>query len=65
MTAITVQIDDTKAEELCRKAARFGLRAEQFLTASVDDLISQPDIEFDQAVKRVLSKNRDLYRRLA
>lgn len=30
-----------------------------------DDLIGQPDADFDEAVRRVLSKNRELYRRLA
>jgi hypothetical protein len=65
MTTITVRIDDKKAEALREKAARFGLQPEQFLIASVDDLISQPDVEFDEAAQRVLSRNRDLYRRLA
>jgi hypothetical protein len=65
MTAITLQLDDAKAEALRRRAARFGLQTEQFLTASIDDLISQPDMDFDQAASRVLNKNRELYRRLA
>ena len=50
---------------LTKKAQRVGLDAEQLLAASVDDLIGQPDAEFDEAAQRVLSKNRELYRRLA
>jgi len=65
MTTMTLQIDDAKADELRRKAQRLGLEPEQLLTASVDDLIAQPNADFDQAAKRVLSKNRELYRRLA
>ncbi len=65
MTTITVQIEDAKAEALRKKADRFGLRPEQFLTASVEDLIGQPDPDFDEAARRVLSKNQELYRRLA
>ena len=65
MTTITVQIDDAKAEALREKAERFGLRSDQFLTASVEDLIGQPDPDFDEAARRVLSKNEELYRRLS
>jgi hypothetical protein len=65
MTTLTLQIDDAKAGALRKKAQRVGLEAEQLLAVSVDELIGQPDADFDEAVRRVLSKNRDLYRRLA
>lgn len=65
MTTMTLEIDDAKAGALWKKAQRVGLEAEQLLAASVDDLIGQPDADFDEAAQRVLSKNRDLYRRLA
>jgi hypothetical protein len=65
MTTMTLQIEDSKADALRRKARRVGLEAEQLLAVSVDDLIGQPDADFDEAVKRLLSKNRELYRRLA
>ena len=65
MTTITVQIDDAKAALLREKAAQFGLRPDQLLSASIDELISRPEPDFDAAARRVLSKNRDLYNRLA
>lgn len=65
MTTMTLQIDDATADALRTKAHRVGLEPEQLLRASLDDLIAQPDDDFDQAAKRVLSKNRELYRRLA
>ena len=65
MTTITVQIEDRQADALRKKASRFGMGPEQFLSASVEDLIGQPDPDFDAAARRVLSKNRELYRRLA
>ena len=65
MTSITVQIEEAKAEALRKKADRFGLAPEQFLTASVEDLIGQPDPDFDEAARRILSKNQELYQRLA
>jgi hypothetical protein len=65
MTTITVRIDDDKAAALRRKATQYGLEPDQFISASIEDLLSQPDAEFDAAVRRVLSKNRELYKRLA
>ena len=65
MTTMTLQLDDEKANALRLKARRIGLEPEQLLTASVNDLISQTDSDFDEATNRILSKNRELYRRLA
>ena len=65
MTSITVQLEDAKAQALREKAKRYGLKTEQFLMASVDDLVGQPDPDFDAAARRVLSKNKELYQRLA
>ena len=65
MTTITVQLEESKAQALREKADRYGLNPEQFLTASLEDLIGQPDNDFDEAARRVLSKNKELYRRLA
>ena len=65
MTTITVQIEDSKAQALRERAKRYGLEPEQLLTASVEDLIGQPDTDFDDAAHRVLSKNEGLYKRLS
>ena len=65
MTRITVEIDNKKAALLKDKASKFGLLPDQFVTASIEDLISQPEPEFETAMRRVLSKNKELYKRLA
>ena len=65
MTTITVQLEEAKAQSLRKKAKRYGLNQEEFLTASIEDLIGQPDNDFDEAARRVLSKNKELYKRLA
>jgi len=65
MTRITVEIEDSKAAILKEKAKKFGLLPDQFVTASIEDLISQPDPDFESAMRRVLSKNQELYKRLA
>ena len=65
MTRITVEIEDSKAAILREKAKKFGLLPDQFVAASIEDLISQPDPDFEAAMRRVLSKNQELYKRLA
>ena len=65
MTRIIVEIDDNKAAIFEDKAKKFGLLPEQFVTASIEDLISRPDPDFEMAMRKVLSKNQELYERLA
>jgi hypothetical protein len=65
MTRIIVDIDDNKAAILENKAKKFGLLPEQFVTASIEDLISQPDPDLEAAMRKVLAKNQELYERLA
>ena len=65
MTRIIVEIDDNKAAILENKAKKFGLLPEQFVSASIEDLISQPEPDFEEAMRKVLDKNRELYERLA
>ncbi len=65
MKTITVQIDDAKAVLLRDKAMRYGLKPDELISATIDDLLAYPDPEFDDAVRRVISKNKELYQRLA
>ena len=65
MTRIIVEIDDNKAAILEDKAKKFGLLPEQLVTALIEDLISQPDPHLEAVMRRVLSKNQELYERLA
>ncbi|MBC8456832.1 MAG: DNA-binding protein [Deltaproteobacteria bacterium] len=65
MARITVEIEDSKATLLREKAEKFGLLPDQFVIASIEDLIAQPEQDFEAAMHRVLSKNKELYDRLA
>jgi len=65
MARITVDIDDNKAAILRDEAEKFGLLPEQFVTASIEDLISQPDPALEAAMRKALAKNQELYERLA
>ena len=65
MTTITVRLEDSKVTLLREKAKKYGLTPDQFVTASIEDLLSHPEPEFEAALRRVLSKNKELYERLA
>ena len=65
MTTIKIKLDDSKAEALQVKANHFGLKAEQLLEATLDDLVAKPDEAFVSVANRLLSKSRELYQRLA
>jgi hypothetical protein len=65
MARITVEIDDSKAALLREKAKKFGILPDQFVSASIEDLIGQPEPEFEDAMRKVISKNKELYKRLA
>ncbi len=65
MARIIVEIDDSRAAILREKAKRFGLLPDQFVTASIEDLISRPEPDFEEAMRKVMDKNKELYKRLA
>jgi len=65
MTTITVQLDDSKAALLQEKAEKLGVSLDQFVKASIEDLLAQPEPDFEAAMRKVLAKNEELYKRLA
>jgi TPP-dependent pyruvate/acetoin dehydrogenase alpha subunit len=65
MTTITVHLDDSKAALLRERAEKLGLSLDEFVKASIEELLAQPEPEFEAAMRRVLSKNKELYERLA
>jgi hypothetical protein len=65
MTTLTVTIDDRKAAALKNKAEHYGLPLEDLLAASIENLLIQPEPDFERAMTHVLAKNRELYRKLA
>ena len=65
MARIVVEIEDSKATLLEEKAKKFGLLPDQFVTASIEDLIGKPEPDFEAAMRRVLTKNKELYKRLS
>ena len=65
MNAITVTLSDARLAQLQELATRFQLSPEELVRVSVEELLAQPDEEFQQVVAAVLKKNVELYQRLA
>jgi predicted transcriptional regulator len=65
MTTITITLPDDRLRQLQEIAARFQVAPEELLRVSLEELLTRPDETFQQAVRHVLAKNADLYRRLA
>jgi len=62
---LAFELPQTQAEKLCDEAERLGLAPEELARAALADLLGTPDGEFRSAATRILSKNQELYRRLA
>ena len=65
MSTITIALPDERLNRLERRAADLGITVEELVQLSVDELLAKTDEAFEQAVHRVLEKNKDLYERLA
>jgi predicted transcriptional regulator len=65
MTTIRISLPDDRAQKLRDMASRFQVTPEDLLRVSLEELLARPDEEFQEAVRHVLAKNVDLYRRLA
>lgn len=62
---LAIELPPAQADKLRAEAKRLGLSPEDLARAAVSDLLSTPDAEFEVVARRVLSKNQDLYKRLA
>jgi antitoxin FitA len=62
---LAFELQAAQADKLRAEAERLGLSPEDLAKAALNDLLSAPDTEFQGAVRRVLAKNQELYKRLA
>lgn len=62
---LSVEIPDENAVQLRTVADRLGVGLEQLARAAIVDLAAQQAADFENATSRVLSKNKELYRRLS
>ena len=65
MSTITVAIPEERLAQLNERAKELGVVPEELVRVSIEELLTRPEPEFEQAVNTVLKKNAELYRRLA
>jgi hypothetical protein len=62
---ILLELDEEQSQRLERVARELEVDANELAKAAINDLVSRPADDFDRAVRHVLDKNHELYRRLA
>ncbi len=65
MASITLDLSDTQFQKLQDLASLHGIALEVLLKASLEDWLNSQKTEFVDAANYVLTKNAELYRRLA
>lgn len=65
MTTLTITLSRERLARLQEIAERFNVKAEDLARVGIEELLKQPDEKFKQAAEYILSKNAELYRRLA
>ena len=65
MTTFTITLPDERVKKLKEIAERFHVAPEELVRASLEELLTRPMDDFQVALERVLTKNADLYKRLA
>jgi len=65
MTTLTITLPDERVKKLQELAERFRVAPEELARASLEELLTRPLDDFQKIIERVLSKNAELYKRLA
>lgn len=65
MSTLTITLSEDRLARLREIAHRFNIKAEDLARVGVEELLRQPDEKFKEAVEYILTKNTDLYQRLA
>jgi hypothetical protein len=65
MSTLTIALSEERLQKLEEIARRFQIAPEDLVRVSIDELLSLPEEDFRRALDLVLSKNAELYQRLA
>ena len=65
MSTITVALPEERLAKLNELAEQLGVVPEDLVRVSIEELLARPEPEFEHAVRTILTKNAELYRRLA
>lgn len=62
---LSLDLTESQNEKLDTTAKRLGIRPEELAKAALNDLLDKPQEDFESAAQHVLSKNKELYKRLS
>ncbi len=62
---LTINLSEEQAEALREKAAKSNITLEELVLRGIDEMLSQPDENFQEIADYIVDKNAELYRRLA
>jgi predicted transglutaminase-like cysteine proteinase len=65
MSTLTITLSEDRLVRLQEIARRFNVKVEDLARVGIEELLRQPDEKFTLTVDYILSKNSELYRRLA
>lgn len=65
MKTLTIQLPNDTAAQVDEAARKLGVSSEELVRVSVEEKLKQLRMSFEDAADHVLTKNADLYRRLA
>lgn len=65
MSSITISLPDEHLSRLREIANRLKVSVEDLARMSIEELLAQPEENFERAADYVIKKNAELYRRLA
>jgi hypothetical protein len=65
MSTITISLSDDRLKKLKERAVQYQVAPEDLVRASIEELLTRPEEDFEQALNYVINKNKELYQRLA
>jgi len=65
MVTYTISLSEKQSQQLREIADQYHIAPEELVRASIEDLLSRPQNDFQMAIEYVLEKNAELYKRLA
>ncbi len=65
MTTITISLPDDRLRELTELSEKLNVAPEELVRLSIEDLLTRPEEDLRKATEYVLTKNAELYHRLA
>ena len=65
MEKINIELPDDIANKLKKVSKKIGVKPEDFMIVSLQEKLASLDPDFAEAMKHVLKKNAELYRRLS